>query len=124
MLFQAITVPNGAAVSVWVDLPAAYAAANSSREDWSMALGAMIWPVGFNQASAKIEVADDGAGLNAGALYDMDGVTIMSNIVKPALGVRTTLLPSRFSMVRFVRIVLPANASQDWTFSVGMRRAT
>lgn len=122
-MFVELPVAAGQTNGTWVDVAALYAAGNADKESVSAALGHLIWPAGYDQATATLEFAADTAGTEAGALYDTDGVTVVSTITKPTTGRRTTLSPSRFSMVSAVRIVLPAAASGAFTFKVGARKA-
>lgn len=123
MMTKNLTVPLGDTESPWIDLAEYYASLNAERENWSMALAQLIWPAGYDQAYATIELADDLTGTNASALFDTDGTTIFSQITKPASGVCTMLDPAMFCVVNCARIKLPAAASAEFTFAVRMRRA-
>jgi len=123
-MFEPITVEEGQTASGWVDLTVPYRAANEDKEAWSLSLGQVVWPQDFDQAGITLEFADDDTGTNAGALYAQDGATVESAITKPAAGLRTTLSPSKFSMVTAVRVVLPGAASEDFTFRIGLRKAS
>lgn len=123
-MFQEITVEEDETASQWIDLATEYAETNADKESITAALGQIVWPASFDQAYITLEFADNDQGDNPGALYATDGTTIESKITKPAAGQRTTLNPAKFSMVGAVRIVLPAAASQDWTWKVGARKAT
>lgn len=123
MLSSNITVAQGDTASDWVDLTQEYTEANAEKESWSMALSQLVWPAGYDQASAVIEFAEDTAGTKGGPLYDVDGSTVLSLITKPATGVRSSLNIARFCSVRAVRIVLLDAASDDFAFNLEMRKA-
>lgn len=119
MFEQEITVSETETASAWFNLLAAFAGGMKSAD---AAIAQLIWPSGFDQASAKIEFADDDTGTNGGALYDTDGTTILSNITKPAAGLRTALDPATFCHLKYARIVLPGAASADFVFTFAMRK--
>lgn len=122
-MFQAILVEEGETVSEWLDLRAEYAPANADRESWSMTINQLVWPTDHDLTTVDVEVAHyvDGVVTAGGPLYDTDGGTNLSTITAPLTGLRTRMKMPDFALVQAVRIKLPAEATDDWTFSIGIR---
>lgn len=129
MQFTEITVASGQDASDWLDLPELVGERIGVDAKQVAALVGFAFPDDYDQASVTLEFAEESDGTTlgrpGGALFDTDtSGTALSELAFDAAKLDRVLDPATFCYAKYVRVVLPANASQAFTFGLRYRRAS